>query len=167
MKTSFMSRLSLGVVSGVILFAVMLTFMTGMVTAANNIALAYLPPGTLAPFPQPYYELLLSFAVAFIPISIVVWDHKKGTEDISFMEKLTLAVMVGIILFGVMLTFMTGIVTATNGIAVAYGAAAPFPQPWYEMLVSFAVAMIPLANEIWKHNLEDETEAPAKPPPPR
>jgi len=33
----------------------------------------------IAPFPQPFWELLLSFAVAFIPIAIVVWDHQTAT----------------------------------------------------------------------------------------
>jgi len=31
-------------------------------------------------FPQPFWELLLSFAVAFIPIAIVVWEHQAATE---------------------------------------------------------------------------------------
>jgi len=29
--------------------------------------------------PQPFWELLLSFAVALIPIAIVVWDHQAAT----------------------------------------------------------------------------------------
>ena len=33
----------------------------------------------VAPFPQPFWEMLLSFAVAFIPIAVVVWDHQAAT----------------------------------------------------------------------------------------
>lgn len=169
MKVSFMQRLTLGVVSAVILFAVMLTFMTGIITAVNNIALAYLPVGSVAPFPQPWYEMLISFAVGFIPISVIVWEHQNGKEK-SFMERLTLAILVAIILFGTMLVFMTGIVTSTNGIALYYGAAtAPFAQPYYELLVSFAVALIPIAIEIEKHlgvkaATEEKAPAPSTPP---
>jgi len=48
-------------------------------TAVNGIA-AYYAPDASAPFPQPFWELLLSFAVAFIPIAIVVWDHQVATN---------------------------------------------------------------------------------------
>jgi len=34
----------------------------------------------VAPFSQFFWELLLSFAVAFIPIAIVVWDHQAATK---------------------------------------------------------------------------------------
>lgn len=169
MKISFMQRLSLGVVSAVVLFAVMLTFMTGIITAVNNIALAVMPPGSPAPFAQPWYEMLISFAVGFIPIATVVWEHQNGKEQ-SFMERLTLAILVAIILFGTMLAFMTGIVLSTNGIALYYGATtAPFAQPYYELLVSFAVALIPIAIEIEKHMevkaAKPEVEATAPGPP--
>lgn len=84
MKVSFMSRLTLGIIVALILFGVTFTFTTGLTTAVNGIAAYYTPEGETfsAPFPQPYWELLLSFAVAFIPISIVVWDHKRATEAV-------------------------------------------------------------------------------------
>ena len=78
-KVSFMSRLTLGIITALILFGVTFTFTTGMTTAVNGIA-AYYAPTAPAPFPQPYWELLLSFAVAFIPISIVVWDHQAAVK---------------------------------------------------------------------------------------
>lgn len=77
-KISFMSRLTLGIIVAVILFGVTFTFMTGMTTAVNGIALYY--GATTAPFPQPFWELLLSFTTGFIPIAIVVWDHQQATE---------------------------------------------------------------------------------------
>lgn len=77
-KTSFMSRLTLGIMVALILFGVTFTFTTGMTTAVNGIATFY--GATTVPFPQPFWELLLSFAVAFIPISIVVWDHQKASD---------------------------------------------------------------------------------------
>jgi len=78
MKISFMERLTLGILVALILFGVTFTWVTGMTTAVNGIAASY---GLTAPFPQPYWELLLSFAVSFIPIAIVVWDHKKANES--------------------------------------------------------------------------------------
>lgn len=78
-KISFMSRLTLGIIVALILFGVTFTFTTGLTTAVNGVA-AYYAPETDAPFPQPFWELLLSFAVAFIPIAIVVWDHQATTE---------------------------------------------------------------------------------------
>ena len=79
MEISFMERLTLGIFVALILFGVTFTFVTGMTTAVNGIA-AYYAPTAPAPFPQPFWELLLSFAVAFIPIAVVVWDHKKAAE---------------------------------------------------------------------------------------
>lgn len=76
-KISFMARLTLGIIVALILFGVMFTFTTGLTTAVNGIASFY--GVTTTPFPQPYWELLLSFAVAFIPIAIVVWDHQIAT----------------------------------------------------------------------------------------
>ena len=78
-KISFMSRLTLGILVALILFGVTFTFTTGLTTAVNGIA-AYYAPEASAPFPQPFWELLLSFAVAFIPIAIVVWDHQAATK---------------------------------------------------------------------------------------
>jgi hypothetical protein len=78
-KISFMSRLTLGIIVALILFGVTFTFTTGLTTAVNGIA-AYYAPNASAPFPQPFWELLLSFAVAFIPIAIVVWDHQVATK---------------------------------------------------------------------------------------
>jgi len=78
MKISFMERLTLGIVVALILFGVTFTFTTGITTAVNGIAAFY--KVSSAPFPQPYWELLLSFAVAFIPIAIVVWDHQIATK---------------------------------------------------------------------------------------
>ena len=78
MKVSFMSRLTLGILVALILFGVTFTFATGLTTAVNGIAAFY---GATPPFPQPFWELLISFAVAFIPISIVVWDHQKASES--------------------------------------------------------------------------------------
>lgn len=78
-KISFMSRLTLGIIVALILFGVTFTFTTGLTTAANGIA-AYYAPEASAPFPQPYWELLISFAVGFIPIAIVVWDHQVATQ---------------------------------------------------------------------------------------
>jgi len=92
-KISFMSRLTLGILVSVILFGVMFTYMTGITSAVNGIATYYhyqvpvVVNGTLTfvyqqvtpPFPQPFWELVFSFAVAFIPISIVVWDHHQAT----------------------------------------------------------------------------------------
>jgi hypothetical protein len=74
-------------------------------------------------------------------------------KDISFMQRLTLGILVALILFGVTFTFTTGLTTAVNGIAttLAPTAAKPFPQPYWELLLSFAVAFIPIANEVWKH----------------
>jgi hypothetical protein len=77
-KTSFMSRLTLGVIVALILFGVMFTFTSGLTTAVNGIAKFYGVQTT--PFPQPYWELLLSFSVGLIPIAIVVWDHQKASE---------------------------------------------------------------------------------------
>lgn len=148
-KISFMSRLTLGIVVGLILFGVTMTFVTGLTTAVNNIAVFY---GVVtAPFPQPWWELLLSFSVGFIPVAIVVWQHRIGEDSISLMERLTLGILVAVILFGVVFTFITGITIAVNGIATYYGATAPFPQPFWELLISFAVAFIPISVEIWKH----------------
>jgi len=79
MKISFMERLTLGIIVALILFGVTFTFTTGMTTAVNGIT-AYYAPTAPAPFPQPYWELLLSFSVAFIPIAVVVWDHEKATQ---------------------------------------------------------------------------------------
>lgn len=79
-KTSFMSRLTLGIFVALILFGVTFTFTTGLTTAVNGIATFY---GAPAAFPQPFWELLLSFAVAFIPISIVIWDHQEATTTES------------------------------------------------------------------------------------
>ena len=78
-KISFMSRLTLGILVALILFGVTFTFTTGLTTAVNGIA-AYYAPNANAPFPQPFWELLISFAVAFIPIAIVVWDHQAATR---------------------------------------------------------------------------------------
>jgi hypothetical protein len=78
-KVSFMSRLTLGILVALILFGVTFTFATGLTTAVNGIAKTY--GATTPPFPQPFWELLLSFAVAFIPISIVIWDHQKASEQ--------------------------------------------------------------------------------------
>ena len=78
MKISFMERLTLGILVALILFGVTFTFATGLTTAVNGIAAYY--EVASAPFPQPYWELLLSFAVAFIPIAIVVWDHQTATK---------------------------------------------------------------------------------------
>ena len=61
-----------------ILFGVTFTFATDLTTAVNGIATFY--EVASAPFPQPYWELLLSFAVAFIPIAIVVWNHQTATK---------------------------------------------------------------------------------------
>ena len=149
MKISFMSRLTLGIVVGLILFGVAVTFVTGLTTAVNNIAVFYGVP--TAPFPQPWWELLLSFSVGFIPVAIVVWEHRNGEESVSLMERLTLGILVAVILFGVIFTFVTGMTIAVNGIATYYGATAPFPQPFWELLISFAVALIPISIEIWKH----------------
>ena len=77
-KISFMSRLTLGIIVALILFGVTFTFTTGLITAVNGIA-AYYAPDASAPFPQPFWELLLSFVVAFIPIVIVVWDDQTAT----------------------------------------------------------------------------------------
>ena len=151
MKVSFMSRLTLGIVVGLILFGVTMTFGTGLTTAVNNIALFYSSEDAVAPFPQPWWELLLSFSVGFIPVAIVVWEHRNGEESISLMERLTLGILVAVILFGVVFTFVTGMTIAVNGIATYYGATAPFPQPFWELLISFAVAFIPIGIEIWKH----------------
>jgi len=71
-------RLTLCILVALILFGVTFTFTTGMTTAVNGIATFY--GATTTPFPQPFWELLLSFAVAFIPISIVVWEHQKTTD---------------------------------------------------------------------------------------
>jgi len=79
-EVSFMSRLTLGILVALILFGVTFTFTTGMTTAVNGIAKFYAPDAN-PPFPQPFWELLISFAVAFIPISIVVWDHQKASES--------------------------------------------------------------------------------------
>jgi len=79
MKISFMERLTLGIFVALILFGVTFTWTTGLTTAVNGIAAFY--KVATAPFPQPYWELLLSFAVSFIPIAIVVWDHKKAAEE--------------------------------------------------------------------------------------
>ena len=73
-----MERLTLGILVALILFGVTFTFATGLTTAVNGIATFY--KVTSVPFPQPYWELLLSFAVAFIPIAIVVWDHQTATK---------------------------------------------------------------------------------------
>ena len=54
-----------------IIFGITFTFTTGLTTAVNGIA-AYYAPDANAPFPQPFWELLLSFAVAFIPVATVV-----------------------------------------------------------------------------------------------
>jgi len=78
-KVSFMSRLTLGIIVALILFGVTFTFTTGMTTAVNGIATFYNADAP-TPFPQPYWELLISFAVAFIPISIVIWDHQTATK---------------------------------------------------------------------------------------
>jgi len=80
-EVSFMSRLTLGILVALILFGVSFTFTTGMTTAVNGIAAYY--GAQTPPFPQPFWELMLSFAVAFIPISIVVWDHQKASESES------------------------------------------------------------------------------------
>jgi len=34
----------------------------------------------VAPFSQFFWEVLLSFAEAFIPVAIVVWDHQAATK---------------------------------------------------------------------------------------
>jgi len=79
-NVSFMSRLTLGILVALILFGVTFTFTTGLTTAVNGIA-HYYAPDAAPPFPQPFWELMLSFAVAFIPVSIVVWDHQKASEQ--------------------------------------------------------------------------------------
>lgn len=93
-KISFMERLTLGIVVAVILFGVAFTWMTGITTAINGIAtyytynvpsvvngtVTYLPVQVRPPFPQPFWELTLSFAIGFIPIAIVIWDNHRAKE---------------------------------------------------------------------------------------
>jgi hypothetical protein len=56
--------------------------------------------------------------------------------------------------------FITGLVTATNGIAMAEGATkAIFPQPFYEILISLGIGFIPLADVIWQHTQDKETDS--------
>jgi hypothetical protein len=77
----------------------------------------------------------------------------------SFMRKLTYAAITGFILFGISFVFISGLVTATNGIAAAQGAAKPvFPQPFYELLISLAIGFIPTADVIWQHTKQKETQ---------
>jgi len=77
----------------------------------------------------------------------------------SIMRKLTYAAITGFILFGISFAFITGMVTATNGIAAAEGAVKPlFPQPYYEILISLAIGFIPVADVIWQHTKDKETE---------
>lgn len=94
-KISFMERLTLGIVVAVILFGVAFTWMTGITTAVNGIAtyytytvpsvvngtVTYIPVQVRPPFPQPFWELTLSFAIGFIPISIVIWDNHRAKEN--------------------------------------------------------------------------------------
>jgi hypothetical protein len=76
------------------------------------------------------------------------------------MRKLTYATITGFILFAVSFVFITGLVSATNGIAAAEGVVKPiFPQPYYEILISLGIGFIPVADVIWAHNKGKETEA--------
>lgn len=78
---------------------------------------------------------------------------------VNFVERLTLSIVVSMILFGVSFTFLTGMTTAVNGIATFYGAVpVPFAQPWWELLLSFSVAFIPIAIAIWDHKHATKTE---------
>jgi hypothetical protein len=78
----------------------------------------------------------------------------------SLMRKLTYAALTGFILFALTFVFITGLVTATNGIALAEGAtSAIFPQPYFEILISLAIGFIPLADVIWQHTKDKETDA--------
>lgn len=104
-KLSFMHRLTLGILVSVILFGVCFTYMTGITTAVNGIATYYpyqiptIVNGTVTytymqirpPFPQPFWELVFSFSVAFIPIAIVVWDHQQANGQSDTSGELTVA----------------------------------------------------------------------------
>ena len=77
----------------------------------------------------------------------------------SIMRKLTYAAITGFILFALSFVFISGLVTATNGIAAAEGAVKPiFPQPYYEILVSLAIGFIPTADVIWAHTKEKDAQ---------
>lgn len=79
-KQSFMHRLTLGILVSLIMFGAVFTFATGITTAVNGIAKTY--GVSTPPFPQPFWELLLSLSTAFIPIAICVWDNANSkTED--------------------------------------------------------------------------------------
>ena len=81
----------------------------------------------------------------------------------SLMRKLTYAAITGFILFALCFVFVTGLVTATNGIALAEGSPkAIFPQPYFEILISLAIGFIPLADVIWQHTKDSETQAQAQ-----
>jgi hypothetical protein len=76
------------------------------------------------------------------------------------MRKLTYAAITGFILFALSFVFITGMVTATNGIATFYGSPKEiFPQPYYELLISLAIGFIPLADVIWQHTKDKEFES--------
>lgn len=78
----------------------------------------------------------------------------------SLMRKLTYAAITGFILFALCFVFVTGLVTATNGIAIAEGSPkAIFPQPYFEILISLAIGFIPLADVIWQHTKDSEAQA--------
>jgi hypothetical protein len=99
-KLSFMHRLTLGILVSVILFGVCFTYMTGITTAVNGIATYYpyqiptIVNGTVTytymqirpPFPQPFWELVFSFSVAFIPITIVIWQHQQTNGETTTSE---------------------------------------------------------------------------------
>jgi len=79
--------------------------------------------------------------------------------EISFMRRLTLAILVALVLFGVVLVFVTGLIIAVNGIAVSYGVPVPFPQPYFELMIAFSVALIPIADVVWDSIKIKEKEA--------
>ena len=41
---------------------------------------AYYAPDANAPFLQPFWELLSSLAVVFIPVALVFWGYQRATK---------------------------------------------------------------------------------------
>ena len=79
MATSFMRKLTYAAITGFILFALSFVFISGLVTSTNGIALYF--GAEKAVFPQPYYELLISLAIGFIPLADVIWAHTKAKDE--------------------------------------------------------------------------------------
>jgi len=73
----FGKHLQRGAVYGMIVFAIMLTFMHGMTIAVNGITMNM---ADVNAFPSPYWELLISFACGLAALGIE-WSKAEKEEE--------------------------------------------------------------------------------------